>query len=221
MAIRTQGDREARTIEGKPIEQWFDAAAQRQGRDNKFATYDAPHVPHPGMTRAEYDAKHPTTTPKPPAEPETKRENVGENEASEKAPVKSKPVTALQKAREPDIAAAKVATKTATAPKYSEVDKFDAKYAANEGRRTAENRIMKAKSALSAASSRSISDDRIAKAKGANEKRLSDLQALHHTPALDAAKSLAGGIKSKALKAGKWFHRHYVNNVAGNPPTKR
>jgi len=42
MAIKTDAQRKARTIEGKPVGEWFDAAAQRQKRDNKYASYDSP-----------------------------------------------------------------------------------------------------------------------------------------------------------------------------------
>lgn len=42
MAIKNDAQRKARTIEGKPVGEWFDSAAQRQKRDNKYASYDAP-----------------------------------------------------------------------------------------------------------------------------------------------------------------------------------
>lgn len=40
--IKTDAQRKARTIEGKPVGEWFNSAAQRQKRDNAFASYDSP-----------------------------------------------------------------------------------------------------------------------------------------------------------------------------------
>lgn len=65
--IKTDAQRKARTIEGKPVGEWFDAAAQRQKRDNKYASYDSP------MRR-----------PLPEAEKETKAEQNTEPKGAEK-----------------------------------------------------------------------------------------------------------------------------------------
>ncbi len=67
MAIKTDAQRKARTIEGKPVGEWFDSAAQRQKRDNKYASYDSP------MRR-----------PLPEAEKETKAEQKTEPKGAEK-----------------------------------------------------------------------------------------------------------------------------------------
>jgi hypothetical protein len=66
--IKTDAQRKARTIEGKPVGDWFNSAAQRQKRDNQFASYDSP------MRR-----------PLPEAEKETKAEQKTEPKGAEKA----------------------------------------------------------------------------------------------------------------------------------------
>lgn len=40
--IKTPEQRKARMMDGKPIEEFFNDAAQRQKRDNQYATYDGP-----------------------------------------------------------------------------------------------------------------------------------------------------------------------------------
>lgn len=83
MAIKTDAQRKARTIEGKPVGEWFDSAAQRQKRDNKYASYDSP------MRR-----------PLPEAEKETKAEPKGA-EKTESAYDKGKAmgIAAIEQAR--------------------------------------------------------------------------------------------------------------------------
>ena len=51
--IKTTEQRSARMMDGKPIEEFFNDAAQRQKRDNQYATYDKPGEMRDDMTAEE------------------------------------------------------------------------------------------------------------------------------------------------------------------------
>lgn len=51
--IKTASQRSQRTMDGKPIEEFFNDAAQRQKRDNQYATYDKPEPKAPPAKRTE------------------------------------------------------------------------------------------------------------------------------------------------------------------------
>lgn len=48
MAIKTVAQQKARTIEGKPVGDWFNDAAQRQHEGNRYATVGKPKAPKTG-----------------------------------------------------------------------------------------------------------------------------------------------------------------------------
>lgn len=47
MAIKSNAQIKARTIDGKPVGDFFNETAQRQKTDNRYATYDAPKIAEP------------------------------------------------------------------------------------------------------------------------------------------------------------------------------
>ena len=181
----------------------------------------------------------------PAADKETKAEQKTETPVSEKMEAKPKASArlthSLSKARAPGIASMQAAAKTSTMSKptgnasvhaspkgYGDAERLAEQIRPGvlaerykQASTTTPEPVRKGPSVANRASKRLATVQRhegpIAAHKAADDAK-TKMEALHSTPALDAAKSIGSGIAAKYRKASGWFRRHYIDN--NNPPAR-
>lgn len=206
--IKTASQRSQRTMDGKPIEEFFNDAAQRQKRDNQYATYDKPEPKAPPAKRTEPLRNDMTAE-------ETKRNNERHERqrlrtpAAEMTPEQKSVVWNKSSAGELSSKPKDSPAPRRSAPKMAErkgkpAEQVRSRIAFRRDEAVKKKQVQEVKEAESRTAA-------LAKAK--QDEASADKAKFDQQPAMETAKWAA----RKIAKPMNWFQRHFLSEKAQKP----